>query len=189
MNAMRQPADCLALSALLSVLTGLASFAADAPPGNGVFPVRAHGAVGDGKTLDTKAIQAAIDACAAAGGGTVLLANGVFLSGTINLRDHVTLHLQAGAVLLASTRQADFTSRALIYAEKAENIAVLGRGAIDGHGAVSTEFPKVRSHPIHFIECKIITLMNNDLSNAEEIVKLGEDVGSSAVHLANNRTR
>lgn len=40
------------------------------------------------------------------------------------------------------------------YAEKAKNIAVVGRGIIDGHGDISTEFPKVRAHPIHFVECR-----------------------------------
>ncbi len=57
-------------------------------------------------------------------------------------------------MLLASTRQQDFTSRSLIHAEGVQNIAVTGRGVVDGHGDISTEFPKVRAHPIHFVECR-----------------------------------
>ena len=58
--------------------------------------------------LDTKAIQAAVDKCAASGGGTVLLEGGTFLSGTIYLRSHVTLRIEAGATLLGSTNIADY---------------------------------------------------------------------------------
>jgi hypothetical protein len=122
--------------------------------GSGFFDVRDYGAVGDGETLDTVAIQAAIRASSEAGGGTVLLSRGTFLSGTIELRDNVTLHLQAGAVLLASTRQQDFSSRCVIHATNAKNIAVVGRGTVDGHGSISTEFPEVRAHLIYFTECR-----------------------------------
>jgi Pectate lyase superfamily protein len=144
----------------------LSGEAAPAPPVSAAFDVRDYGAVGDGKTLDTKAIQVAVDACADAGGGAVLIAGGTFLSGTIDLRDNVTLHLQAGAVLLASTRQEDFTARSMIHAEKVRNIAVTGRGIIDGHGDISTEFPKVRAHPIHFIECRNVRVRDVTFRNS-----------------------
>jgi len=154
------------LASVLVVLGCLPTEAADLQPAGGRFDVRRYGAAGDGKTLDTNAIQAAVDACAKAGGGTVLLAGGTFLSGTIDLRDHVALCVEPGAVLLASTNQEDFTSRSLIHAENAQNIAVFGRGVIDGHGDVSTEFPKVRSHPIHFIECKNIQVKDVTFRNS-----------------------
>jgi polygalacturonase len=67
-----------------------------------------YGARGDGKTLDTAPIQKAIDACAAQGGGAVLLPSGTFLSGTLILDNNITLHISVGAVLLASPRIADF---------------------------------------------------------------------------------
>lgn len=66
--------------------------------------VRDHGAKGDGTTLDTAAIQRAIDAVAAAGGGTVPLPAGTYRSGSIVLRSNVTLDLAEGAVLLGSHR-------------------------------------------------------------------------------------
>jgi polygalacturonase len=72
------------------------------------YPVTEFGAVGDGKTLNTQAIQQAIDAAAKAGGGTVVFPAGRYLSGTICLRSHITLELQAGSVLLGSTRVADY---------------------------------------------------------------------------------
>jgi len=55
------------------------------------FPVREFGAAGDGARLDTRSIQAAVDACAAAGGGSVYFAPGTYLSGTIFLKNHVAL--------------------------------------------------------------------------------------------------
>lgn len=67
------------------------------------FDVRAHGATGDGQTLDTAAIHRAIAAAAAAGGGTVRFPSGTYLSFSIRLKSKLTLHLDAGATLLAAT--------------------------------------------------------------------------------------
>lgn len=111
--------------------------------------VRQYGAAGDGQVLDTGAIQAAIDACAKEKGGTVYFPAGSYLSGTIRLRSHVTLHLATGAVLLGSTRLDDYPviqpavaswtdqycCRALIWGEDLEDIAIVGRGTVDGQGA------------------------------------------------------
>ena len=98
----------------------------------------------------TAAIQAAIDAVSAKGGGTVLLAGGDFISGTIDLRSNVRLEVAAGARLLASLDLADYPDRvarrptvmdsnmhmnqSLIFAEGCENIALAGQGVIDGRG-------------------------------------------------------
>ena len=127
----------------LSILSALATQAiADSLPSHGIYDVRAFGAVGDGVTLDTKAIQKAIDTCAEAGGGEVYLQGGTFLSGTIRLKSNVTLQVEAGATLLGSTNIADYPditpdiiylyrarfTKYLIYAEKAENIGLAGRG-------------------------------------------------------------
>ncbi len=119
-----------------------------------VFDVRAHGAAGDGTAMDTTAIQAAVDACAAAGGGRVLLpAGGTYLSGTVALRSHVELHIERGAVLQGSGDWADYTPRLpvsalssgslteesgeagmLLTALDADQVAITGGGVIDGAG-------------------------------------------------------
>ncbi len=106
------------------------------------FNIKDFGAVADGKTLNTKAIQAAIDACYQAGGGNVLIPNGTFMSGTIKLKDNVAIYLDPSAVLLGSPEYNDYEwvpytlgkRRCLIYANEQKNIAILGRGTINGNG-------------------------------------------------------
>ena len=74
-------------------------------PGAGVVPfynVQSYGAIGTGQSLDTAAIQKAIDAAASSGGGIVYFPAGRFLSGTIFLKSNITLYLSPGAVLLGS---------------------------------------------------------------------------------------
>src|SRR4051812_9463194 len=109
-----------------------------------VYSVRDFGAAGDGKTLDTAAVQAAIDACNRDRGGTVLVPAGDFLVGTIELKSNVTLHLSAQGKLLGSTRREDYSrgngippgngNVVLISAANAENVTIEGRGTIDGDG-------------------------------------------------------
>jgi len=107
--------------------------------------VAGYGAKPDGKTLNTKAINQAISACSTAGGGTVVFPAGQYLSGSIELRQNVTLHLEAGAVIVGSTNLEDYAletapgsaapSRAgLLTARSASNIAITGRGIIEGNG-------------------------------------------------------
>ena len=96
------------------------------------------GAVAGGNTLNTAAIQAAIDKAGQAGGGRVLVPAGVFLSGSVHLKSGVELHLAEGATLLGSTSRFDYdkiTWHALVLAKEQENIAITGPGAIDGQGA------------------------------------------------------
>src|SRR5689334_24769803 len=67
-----------------------------------VFNVRDYGATGQKVDDARRAIQKAIDACAAAGGGTVVLPSGQYTAGTVHLRSHVRVHLDAGAILYAA---------------------------------------------------------------------------------------
>ena len=76
--------------------------AATTAGGQGIFDVRQFGATGDGKTLDTDAVNRAIDAAASAGGGVVLFPQGTYLCFSIHLKSHVHLHLDEGATILAA---------------------------------------------------------------------------------------
>src|SRR5215831_17102053 len=72
-----------------------------------IYDVRAFGAKGDGKTLDTPAINKAIDAAAAAGGGTVRFPSGSYLSFSIHLKSNITLYLDQGSTIVAADPMAD----------------------------------------------------------------------------------
>ncbi|MGB6973911.1 MAG: glycoside hydrolase family 28 protein [Terracidiphilus sp.] len=108
-----------------------------------VCDARAYGATGNGRTKDTVAIQAAIDACARRGGGVVRLTPGTYLSAPIVLKSGITLDLEEGATLLGSTEHSDYPEitefrapgrQALVSATQADHVAIVGRGVIDGAG-------------------------------------------------------
>ena len=115
-------------------------------PANSILSPRQFGATGDGKTLDSAAINAAIDACNKAGGGVVYCSPGKYLCGTVELKSNVTLYLEAGAVILGSTDVKQYTPKPgpdpnsdagqghLVYARDTENVSVVGPGRIDGQG-------------------------------------------------------
>ena len=112
--------------------------------------VAKYGAVGDGLTKDTAALQRAIDDCATGNGGVVVLAKGTFLSGTLFLRSDVTLQVVKGATLLGSRDDADYPllsppthntelvhlRHALVYAEGADHVRIQGQGTIDGNADI-----------------------------------------------------
>ncbi|GGF20808.1 glycoside hydrolase family 28 protein [Subtercola lobariae] len=150
------------------------------------FNIRDFGAVGDGNTNDALAIQTAIDAANANGGGTVLVpAGATFLSGSIVLKSNVELHIERGATLQASGHWADITERhtvsalssgvvneetlqsgLFIAAYDATNIAVTGAGTIDGGGRFYVLedlgpiylMPVNRPFTLFFIGCSDVTL-------------------------------
>jgi polygalacturonase len=78
-----------------------------APPPAPIHDVRKYGAVGDGKTYDTQALQKAIDACAGTG-GSVLLAKGTFLTAVLTIKGGMTLYIAPDAVLLGGTMPVDY---------------------------------------------------------------------------------
>lgn len=107
-------------------------------PVPGTYNILDFGAIPDGQTLNTAAIQRAVDSCAAHGGGRVLFPPGRFLSGSICLKSGVELHLSAGAALFGSTRRIDYDKNnwyALLLAHSQHHIAVTGSGTIDGQGS------------------------------------------------------
>ena len=171
MNAVRSQTEIL----LMSLLVTVSALGAEK-----VYDVRDCGAKADGKTLCTGAIQRAIDQCSKDGGGTVYLAPGAFLSGTIHMKTGVTLKLANGCTLLGSrdlkdyppTVQAfrsytdNYTDKSLIYAEDAEQIAIVGRGTIDGQGASFKGPYKVRPYIIRFIECRNVTVEDLTIRNS-----------------------
>lgn len=130
---------------LLSALPGnfLLAGSAGARGRTRVYVVDRFGARGDGSTDDTVAIQRAIDECARAGGGVVqLLPGGRYLSSTLVLKDHVTFDIAEGATLVASTVRESYREKGcLLFAERAEDIAITGRGTIEGQGSRGTYFP------------------------------------------------
>jgi hypothetical protein len=114
-----------------------------------IFDVRDHGAMGDGRTIDTIAINRAIDACAATGGGQVFFPPGTYLTGTLKLRSNLAMVLSAGATLAGSTNLSDYQAfqppdgtpearfrrnwhRALLLGENITNLTLVGPGVIDG---------------------------------------------------------
>lgn len=107
------------------------------------------GATGDGKTLNTKAINRAIDSCHTHGGGTVLVPAGEFVSGTVFLKSNVTLYLEAGAVLRGSSNLADYQAGerhyGLLYAYNCKNISIKGEGTIDGNSDVFMDMNRMHN--------------------------------------------
>lgn len=152
-----------------------------------IYNVYDFGATGDGETLDSPAIQKAIDTCIANGGGEVLLPAGIFLSGTLVLKDYVTLHISEGAALLGSKNISDykefrpsipsyndsFLKHSLIYAENATNIAIVGKGKIDGQGGSFEVKTKKkpdrymnRPYIIRLVGCKNVRVEDLTLTNS-----------------------
>lgn len=148
MNPSRR--DAIVAAASLAALPLMPAFAQTAQ----LFDVRRFGAKGDGRRVDTHAIQSAIDAAAKTGGGAVVLPAGRYLSFSLQLKSRIVLMLGTGAVLVAAKPGAlghydwpepnpsglyqDFGHshwhNSLIWADGAEDIAILGPGMIDGEG-------------------------------------------------------
>ncbi len=110
--------------------------------------VEDFGAVSDGKRVNTESIQRAIDECSAAGGGEVVLTSGIYMSGTLQLKDNVTLKLHRGAVLRGTIDPRDYRNidyfvdatgqsrgECLVGAVDAKNVGIIGNGVIDGDGS------------------------------------------------------
>ncbi len=126
-------------------------------PGAQFYNVRAFGAAGDGKTLDSPGINKAIDACAEAGGGTVYVPAGTYLSGSIHIKSNIHLLIDAGATILGAPQNMNaydpeepfagpayqdgghtYFHNSLIWGENLTNVSITGQGTING-GGLSTQ--------------------------------------------------
>jgi len=158
--------------------------AAASSPVSGGFDVKTFGATGDGKTLDTAAINRTIDAAAAAGGGTVVFPAGNYLSYSIHLKSNVTLDLGQGATIIAADAPSggagggydlpeqnpwdmyqDFGHshfhNSLIWGEEIESIAIVGTGRIWGKGlsrGAGAQIPGVGNKSISLKNCHNVLL-------------------------------
>ena len=118
------------------------------------YSVKDYGALSDGKTVATAAIQKAIDACNRGGGGTVDVPAGTYLTGTINLKTNVDLHLSSGAVLKSSPHLSDYQTYAvptfgtnrygILYTADAQNVSLTGHGTVDGNNEVFYDFTQAK---------------------------------------------
>lgn len=170
-DALRRELDAMALALTQTLLAW--------PVPARVFAPETYGLVAG--ALATTAIQRAVEACAASGGGVVRLAKGDYVSGTIDLRSGVMLEVAEGARLLASTDLRDYPNRqahrltvqdsnmgmnqSLIFAENCERIGICGKGTIDGRGN-KTNFPGAqttgstpgRPFVIRMLDCKQVVI-------------------------------
>jgi polygalacturonase len=150
-----------------------------------IFNITDFGAMADGQTLCTEAFAAAVSACKAAGGGTIYVSSGSYLTGPIHLQSNLTLHLDAGARLLFSRDSSVYpiiVSRwegverpvysPLIYGANLVNVTLTGRGVVDGQGAVwwdrqrqnSLEYPRPRM--ISFEYCRNVLIEGLTFTNS-----------------------
>ncbi|MEN6498312.1 MAG: glycoside hydrolase family 28 protein [Thermoguttaceae bacterium] len=144
--------------------------------------IRDCGAVGDGKTLCTAAIQKAIGRCADQGGGTVRVPAGTWLTGTVYLESNLTLVLDKDATLLGSRRHedyaqpkasagpnakpTDFRYAAILAGSDLQNVTLRGEGTIDGQGDAFLDKSKRRPKNIYLLHCRNVTVEGLRLRNA-----------------------
>ncbi|SDW35430.1 Glycosyl hydrolases family 28 [Lutibacter oricola] len=167
----------LKLTLLLTLLTIVSVVAKE-------YNIATYGAINDGKTVNTIAVQKAIDDCNKNGGGTVMIdGGGIYVIGTIFMKSNVTLHVDNGTVLQGSANQNDYPlegvhknmykgeiskNACLIYAENATSIAFEGHGTIDGNGHYKN-FPRkakiMRPMLIRLKDCSNISLRDIHLIN------------------------
>lgn len=154
-----------------------------------MYNIRDYGAAGDGTTLDSPAIQKAIDACAKNGGGTVFIPTGKFLCGTMHMRSHIHILLEKGALLLGSKDLNDFDPfeenpsnneyqdishsyfhRSLFHAEHIEDISITGLGEIDMQSAWDEVNKWYRGAKIiAFKECTNVVIRDLSMKNATDL--------------------
>lgn len=148
---------------------------------NGFIDVSECEIFGDGKTLNTNRIQCLIDECSRKGGGVLFFPSGVYMTGTLELKNKTTLYLSQGAVIRGSVNMDDYKGdvekyvdgcgvergHALIYANRVSNITIEGDGTIDGNGR-DDNFSYKRPRPIllRFFECQKVKVKDVTLRDS-----------------------
>lgn len=144
------------------------------------FDIKAYGAKGDGKTLDSKAINSAIDAAAKAGGGTVYIPAGDYLSGSIHLQSNVSLYLDQGATIIATSEENNgeydptetaanttyqdyghvYFHNSFIWGENLHDISILGPGKLWGKGLLKDykKDSKLANKTIALYKCRNVII-------------------------------
>ena len=153
----------------------LAGLTAEALAEVGTYNVRHFDVVADGKSNDADAINDAITACNAAGGGTVFVPSGVYATGTIHLKSNVTLALDAGAVLKFSSADADSS---LLIGENLENTKIYGPGTLDGTGSACITLKR----------CKNVEIRNLNVYRGGDFAILTEGCDGLLIDNTNIRT-
>ncbi len=166
-----------------------------------VFNITSFGAVGNGSTNNTVAIQAAIDSCNHAGGGIVEVPAGNFLTATVFLKSNVTIHLAQGATITGSGTTSDYpdviplirsytdnyTQRSVFYAEGQHNIGITGEGTFQGNG-LSLSFLSDASHKpygFRFISCTNVKYEGVTLRNAGFWMMHNQDIDTLVIKNVN----
>lgn len=139
----------------------------------GTYNVRHFGAVADGKSNDADTINRAIEACNAAGGGTVFVPSGVYTTGPIHLKSNVTLAIDAGATLKAMPGDA-----AVLVGENLENVNIYGPGTLDGVGNTCIVLKR----------CKNVEIRNLNVYRANNSAILAEGCDGLLIDNINIRT-
>ena len=116
------------------------------------FSITDYGAIGNGQTLNTAAFEKAISACNAAGGGTVLIPPGLWLTGPITLQSNVNLHASRGALIIFTTDHSQYIGddgrmRLPLSGNKLENVGITGEGIYDGGGDTWRPLKKSKAAP------------------------------------------
>lgn len=177
----RIPPASLTRSALPTLLICLVCAPA-ARSAQDVVDIGDCGAVPDGKTLNTVAIQKAVDQCAVKGGGIVRFPAGKWLTGTVYLESNITLVLEKDCTILGSRKhehyripratarggddKASFRYAAIFAGSKLEHVTITGEGTIDGQGSAFRDKKKLRPKAIYLVDCRDVLIEKIHLRNA-----------------------
>ena len=147
-----------------------------------IFDITYYGATGDGVTINTTAIQAAIDSCHNAGGGIVQVPPGNFVTGTVILKSNVTINIMQGATILGSSSMSDYPDiipqmrtyadrypkKSVFYAENQHNIGIIGKGTFNGQGLSLAFLSSHSTSPFgfRFLSCTNVTYDGISMQNS-----------------------